>query len=171
MKCIVCGKPVPADRLKITNVKTCSKQCSGARQGELAGKRLKSYRQRIGKTLQDIPHEPLVPGGETLVRNGHVVALQDPGADEGWRLVTVLRATNQGRATHVCAPTSWGEEKPLAENQLSEGMKIAVLPPEWAQDQGLAVLAELAEEWFDDLDDLCRSLAPESPKGRVEENP
>ena len=167
MKCIICGKPVPADRLKITNVKTCSKQCSGARQGDLAGKRLKSYRQRIGKTLRDIPHQPLVPGGETLVRNGHVVGLQEPG-EKGWRLVTVLRATDEGRATHVCAASVWGKEKPLAKNQLSSGMKIVVLPPEWALDQAFALIAELAGIRFANLADLSRSLAPESPKGRVE---
>ncbi len=159
MKCSVCRKTIPAARRKLQpNVKTCSGTCSGIRQGGKADKRSKSYRARVRKNLGEIRHVPLVPGTELLkVRNGHVVGLRQP--EGGWELVVVVRATHGARATHVCPASAWEPGlKATSANRLSGGT-IVVLPPEWAEDQGLALAAELAEtRFFSDLEELRQTL-------------
>ena len=157
MKCSVCRKTIPAARRKVRpHVKTCSDICSGIRQGGLANKRSKSYLARVRKDLGEIPHVPLVPDTELKVRKGHVVGLKQP--DGGWQLAVVVRATQGGRATHACPASSWDPGvKATSATRVSDGT-IAVLPPQWAQDQGLAM--ELAEiRFFYDLEDLRQVLA------------
>ena len=169
MKCSECPKQIPAARLQARpHVETCSTACSAIRQGDLARQRSKSYNERKRKTQREIPHHPLTPDTEPVVRKGHVVGLKE---GETWRLVIVVRATKKsrdmdtGRATHVCAPGAWEKENPSSKNRLSNGTEIAVLPPEWAENQTLAVIAEEAGIRFDDWEDLKASLAPESQAG------
>ena len=158
MKCAVCPNTIPAERRKITNNKTCSVACSGelGRKGTL--NRVKSYRDRVRKTLKEIEHLSLVGGIDLTVRKGHVVALQEPGHTD-WCLVLVVSASQKKRqATHACPASLW-REKPTAENRLPGEARIAVLPPEWAQEPGLAVSFEEAGVRFEDLEDLRRELA------------
>ena len=133
-KCSECSKPILDAR---RHVRTCSSACSAKRQAKNAGKRSKSYNQRKRKTLVEIPHKPLTPDTEPVVRKGHVVALKK---GETWRLVIVVKATKKsrdtptGRATNVCAPCAPGKEKPSSsKNRLKDGMEIAVLPRKWAK--------------------------------------
>ncbi len=153
-KCSECNNPIPEDRLKLQpNVKTCSDICSAMRQGSKGNQRSKSYRQRVRKSLGELEHVPLVEDTTLIVRRGHVVGWQPEG--EGWKLVAVVRATHEGRATHVCPVSSWGQQKATSATRLSGG-KIAVLPPQWAQDQEW--VRDLAQVSFSDLKALEKSL-------------
>ena len=157
MKCSVCPKTIPAARRKLQpNVKTCSDACSGIRQGGKANHRAKSYRARVRKDLGEIPHVPLVPGTELLkVRKGHIVGLKQP--DGGWQLAVVVCASQGGRATHACPASSWDPGLKATSATRLSGETIAVLPPEWAQDQGLGrKLAKI--RFFSDLEDLRQAL-------------
>ena len=169
MKCSECRKQIPAARLRaLPNVRTCSTACSGIRQGEKGKQRWSAYYRRGREALAEVAHEPLVPGTEPVVRKGHVVGWKK--RRKKWTLALVIRATHKGRATHVCAPGEWNqkvEKKPRAEDRLSPDMKIAVLPPEWAQDQELAVRAEEAGMEFRDWEDLQAALAAESQGGKA----
>ena len=134
MKCSECDKPIPPTRLAAQpNVKTCSAPCSGIRQVSKGNKRSESYRRRVRRNLGEIEHVPLVQGTKPIVRRGHVVGRQ-PEGEWWWKLVAVVRATHKGKATHVCPVSSWGQQKATSATRLSGG-KIAVLPPELAQDQ------------------------------------
>lgn len=167
MKCIVCRKTIPAERRKITNNKTCSVACSGTltRQGML--NRAKSYRARQRQKRDKIEHLPLVCGTDLTVRKGHVVALQEPGQTD-WCLVLVVCSSQKNRrATHACPASLWSE-KPTARNRLPGEARIAVLPPEWAQEPGLAVAAEEAGMEFCDLEDLRQALAPGTKRADTE---
>ena len=75
-----------------------------------------------------------------------MVGLQRAGEEE-WSLVRVVRATQKGRATHVCVASRWEGEKATAATLVPPGSRIAVLPPDAAQDEGLAL--ELEEVPFD----------------------
>ena len=156
MKCSECGKPIPAARLAAQpNVKTCSGNCSGIRQGSKGNQRSQSYRRRVRKTLGEIEHVPLVDDTKLIVRRGHLVGSQ-PQPEGGWQLVAVVRATHKGRATHVCPVSLLGQRKATSATRLSGG-KIAVLPPEWAQDLGL-VTPDLGQVSFPDLKSLRLAL-------------
>ena len=159
MKCAVCPNTIPAERRKITNNKTCSAACSGelSRTGTI--NRVRSYRERRRQDRDKIEHLPLVRGVDLTVRKGHVVALQEPGHTD-WCLVLVVSASQKKRrATHACPASLW-RETPTAENRLLPGeARIAVLPPEWAQEPGLAVSFEEAGVRFEELEDLRRELA------------
>ena len=158
MKCAVCPNTIPAERRKITNNKTCSMECSGTLTQEGGRKRAQSYRQRQRQERDNIEHLPLVGGTDLIVRKGHVVALQEPGRKD-WCLVLVVCASQKKRqATHACPASLW-REKPTAENRLPGEARIAVLPPEWAQEPGLAVSFEEAGVRFEDLEDLRQELA------------
>ena len=158
MKCAVCPNTIPAERRTITNNKTCSVECSGVLSRKGTINRVRSYRQRVRDTLENIDHEPLVGGIDLTVRKGHVVALQEPGRTD-WCLVLVVSASQKKRqATHACPASLW-REIPTAENRLPGEARIAVLPPEWAQEPGLAVSFEEAGVRFENLEDLRRELA------------
>ena len=155
MKCSECPKTIPAARLReMPNVKTCSDTCSGIRQGNKANDRWKSYYQRTRKNLAEVPHVPLVEGTELKVRKGHVVGLKNPEGGR-WHLAVVIRATQKGRATHACPASSWGTAKATADTRLAGGT-VAVLPPEWAENQELAV--ELEDKRFPFLEDLREAV-------------
>ena len=155
-KCSQCGKTIPADWLKMRpNAKTCSATCSGIRQVEKAKKRSESYRQGVRKSLGEIEHVSLVEDTKPIVRRGHVVAWQRQ-PEGGWQLVAVVRATNEGKATHACSVSSWGQPKATSATRLSGG-KIAVLLPELAQDQEW-VTDDLALVSFEDLKSLRQAL-------------
>ena len=167
MKCAVCRKTIPAARRTITNNKTCSVACSGelTRKGNL--NRVNSYRQRQRQERGKIEHLPLVGGTDLTVRKGHVVALQEPGQTD-WCLVLVVCSSQKNRrATHACPASLWSE-KPSSKNRLATDATIVVLPPEWAQEPGLAVAAEEAGVRFEDLEDLRRALAPDTERADTE---
>ena len=159
MKCSVCRKRIPAARLREKpNVKTCSDTCSGIRQGNKANNRWKSYYQRLRKNLGEIKHVPLVDGTELKVRKGHVVGLKPEGGR--WQLAVVVRSTQAGKATHVCPASSWDpRQRATSATRLANGTTVAVLPFEWAENQGLAVIAELEGMRFPYLEELREALA------------
>ena len=153
-KCSVCRKNIPAARLReMPRTMTCSATCSGIRQSQQTNKRLKSHRKRVRETLLDIPHTALVPGTELEVRHGHVVGLKQPGSK--WQLAVVIRATMEGKAIHACPASQWATAKATADTRLA-GAQVAVLPPEWAEDQELA--AELEDQRFPYLEDLREAV-------------
>ena len=158
MKCIVCKKTIPAARRTITNNKTCSLECSGVLTVKGMHNRVKSYRQRQRQKRDKIEHLPLVDGTDLTVRKGHVVALQEPGQTDWCLVLVVCSSLKKRKATHACPASLWSE-KPTAENRLATDATIVVLPPEWAQEPGLAVAAEEAGVRFENLEDLRRELA------------
>ncbi len=157
-KCTVCRKNIPPARLRARpHTKTCSGTCSGIRQGKNANDRSKSYLRRVRKTLVEIPHVPLVDGTELVVRKGHVVGVKHPEGGR-WHLAVVVQATKKGKAIHACPASSWPTAKATADTRLV-GAQVAVLPPEWAENQELA--AELEEKRFPYLGELREELRQE----------
>ena len=156
MKCSVCKKTIPAARLRAKpTVKTCSAGCSGVRQGKHATKRARSYYQRVRKNLEEIPHVPVVKGTELKVRKGHVVGIKHPEGGR-WKLAVVVRATMEGKAIHACPASSWTPQTTATKDTRLAGT-VAVLPPEWAENQKLA--AEFEDERFAFLEDLREALS------------
>ena len=154
-KCSECRKTIPAARLREKpHTKTCSVVCSGIRQGNKGSNRSKSYLRRVRKTLVEVPHVPLVKGTELKVRKGHVVGVKH--AEGGrWHLAMVVRATQEGKAIHACPASEWATTSATADTRLAGGT-VAVLPPEWAENQELA--AELEEQRFPFLEDLREAV-------------
>ena len=156
MKCSVCKKTIPAARRRVKpTVKTCSAACSGIRQGQRATVRARSYHRRVRKNLVEIPHVPVVDGTELKVRKGHVVGMKHPEGGR-WQLAVVVRATLQGKAIHACPASSWTPQLPATAATRLAGT-VAVLPPEWAENQELA--SEFEDERFPYLEDLRECLS------------
>ena len=88
------------------------------------------------------------------VRKGHVVGLKPPGSK--WQLAVVVRATQQGRATHACPASLWDPGMKVTSDTRLAGAQVAVLPPEWAGNQELA--AELEDQRFPFLEDLREAV-------------
>ena len=154
-KCSECRKTIPAARLREKpRTMTCSGTCSGIRQGNKANERARSYLRRVRKTLVEVPHVPLVEGTELVVRKGHVVGLKNPEGGR-WHLAVVVQATQKGKAIHACPASSWPTAKATAATRLAGGT-VAVLPPEWAENQELAV--ELEDKRFPYLEELGEAV-------------
>ncbi len=164
MKCSECPKTIPATRRREKpHARTCSDTCSGIRQGRLANERGKSYLKRVRGNLEEIRHVALVPGTELKVRKGHVVGLEQPEGE--WQLVVVIRATFAGRAIHACPASAWDPElKARSDTRLAGATTVAVLPPEWAEDQARA--AKLEKRQFPYLEDLRQALTQGKKKTR-----
>ena len=70
----------------------------------------------------------------------------------------VVRSTREGRATHVCPASAWDRLRATSATRLGNGVTVAVLPLEWAENQGTAMIGELEGMRFPFLEELRQAL-------------